>query len=178
MKLSTGSFIMDVLQTDAAINPGNSGGPLLNINGEVIGITSLKLVQDEVEGMGFAIPIELAMASIDELENGKPIVRPTLGVQLSTLDNPYLLRNNQIRVPSGIKNGVVVVSVENDSDAARAGLQKGDIITMMEGKEIKEASQFKYVLYQHNIGDTITLTVVRNEKEQSIQVTLTDFYGQ
>ena len=178
VNLSTGSFIMDVLQTDAAINPGNSGGPLLNINGEVIGITSLKLVQDEVEGMGFAIPIELAMSSIDELENGKPIIRPTLGVQLSTLDNPYLLRNYQIRVPSGIKNGVVVVSVENDSDAARAGLQKGDVITMMEGKEIKEASQFKYILYQHNIGDTITLTVVRNEKEQSIQVTLTDFYGQ
>ncbi len=178
VKLSTGSFIMDVLQTDAAINPGNSGGPLLNINGEVIGITSLKLVQDEVEGMGFAIPIELAMASIDQLENGEKIIRPTLGVQLATLDNPYLLRNYQIQIPNNVKNGVVVVAVENGSDAAKAGLQKGDIITKIEDQEITESSHFKYILYQYSIGNTITLTIIRDGKEKTIPVVLTSSYGQ
>ncbi len=178
VKLSTGSFIMDVLQTDAAINPGNSGGPLLNINGEVIGITSLKLVQDEVEGMGFAIPIELAIASIDKLEHGEKIVRPTLGVQLTTLDNPYLFRNYQITIPTDVKNGVVVVSVEDGSDAAKSGIQKGDIIIKIEDKEITEASHFKYILYQYSIGNSITLTVLRDGKEKVIEVTLTSSYGQ
>lgn len=177
VNLSTGSFIMNVLQTDAAINPGNSGGPLLNINGEVIGITSLKLVQDEVEGMGFAIPIELAMASIDDLENGKEIVRPMLGVQLTSIDNPYLLRNYQIQLPSGIKNGVVVVSVENGSDADKAGLQKGDVITKIKEHVITDSSDFKYNLYRCNIGDTVPFTVVRNGKEEVIKITLTNSFG-
>lgn len=177
VSLKTGSFIMDVLQTDAAINPGNSGGPLLNINGEVIGITSLKLVQDEVEGMGFAIPIELAMASIDKLENGEEIVRPMLGVQLTEVDNPYLSRNYQIKVPNNVKNGVVVISVEEGSVAAKIGLQKGDIITKIEEREITDSSHFKYILYQYNIGDTISLTVIRDGNEQIVQAKLTNSIG-
>ena len=177
VSLSSGSFIMDVLQTDAAINPGNSGGPLLNINGEVIGITSLKLVQDEVEGMGFAIPIELAMASIDDLENGREIVRPILGVQLSAIDNPYLFRSYQIQIPKGVKTGVAVISVEKDSDAEKAGLQKGDIITKIGEKEITDSSHFKYILYQYNIGDTVSLTINRNGTEENLKVTLTNSLG-
>ncbi len=177
VKLSTGSFIMEVLQTDAAINPGNSGGPLLNINGEVIGITSLKLVQDEVEGMGFAIPIELAMASIDDLESGREIVRPILGVQLAELDNPYLLATYQIQIPKGVTEGVVVVSVENGSDAEKAGLQKGDIVTKMGNKKISDSTHFKYMLYQYNIGDTVSLSIIRNDKEEEIKITLTNSLG-
>lgn len=177
VNLKTGSFIMEVLQTDAAINPGNSGGPLLNINGEVIGITSLKLVQDEVEGMGFAIPIELAMASIDKLENGEEIVRPMLGVQLVDLDNPYLFRNYQIKVPNDVTGGVVIVSVEEGGVAANAGLKKGDIITKIEQKNITDSSHFKYILYQYNIGDTITLEIVRDGKIEIIQVKLTNSFG-
>ena len=82
VSLTNGSFIMEVLQIDAAINPGNSGGPLVNINGEVIGVNSLKLVEDEIEGMGFAIPIELAMSTVDSLEKGEKIVRPQIGVEV------------------------------------------------------------------------------------------------
>lgn len=177
VSLSTGSFIMDVLQTDAAINPGNSGGPLLNINGEVIGITSLKLVQDEVEGMGFAIPIELAMASIDDLENGREIVRPVLGVQLAEIDNPYLLRNYQIQIPNSVKSGVVVVSVENGGDAEKGGLRKGDIIIRMGEHEITDSSHFKYNLYQYNIGDVVSFGVIRDGKEEEVKVTLTNSVG-
>ena len=79
---STSDWVMNVLQVDAAINPGNSGGPLVNINGEVIGINSLKLVEDEIEGMGFAIPIEYAMKYVDDLEAGKEIERPLIGISM------------------------------------------------------------------------------------------------
>ncbi|MCI9084518.1 MAG: trypsin-like serine protease [Bacilli bacterium] len=84
---NSGNYMMEVLQTDASINPGNSGGPLVNINGEVIGITSMKLVTNEVEGMGFAIPIEVAMAQVDKLENGKEIQRPYIGVVMYDVSN-------------------------------------------------------------------------------------------
>ena len=178
VSLKTGSFIMDVLQTDAAINPGNSGGPLLNINGEVVGITSLKLVQDEIEGMGFAIPIELAMTSIDKLEKGEAIVRPVLGIQLASIDNPYLLRNYQIQVPADVKTGIVIVSVENNSAAFYAGLQKGDIIKKFDDYDITDSSHFKYILYQYNVGDKISIVIIRDGKEQTVQVKLTDSLGQ
>lgn len=175
--LKTGSFIMNVLQTDAAINPGNSGGPLLNINGEVIGVTSMKLVQDEIEGMGFAIPIELAMASISQLEKGEAIVRPVLGVQLIDLDNAYLLRNYQIQVPNDVKNGIAIVQVEEGSAASKSGLQKGDIITKIDDHTITETGQFRYVLYQYNIGDSITVHLMRDGKQKEVKIILTDSLG-
>ena len=81
--------MMQVLQTDAAINPGNSGGPLVNMQGEVIGINSMKLVEDEIEGMGFAIPIEIAMSATHKLEQGEKVLRPVLGVQLVDVTNTY-----------------------------------------------------------------------------------------
>ncbi len=118
------------------------------------------------------------MSSIEKLENGEPIIRPVLGVQLTTLDNPYLMRNYQIKIPTDVENGVVVVAVESGSDAEKAGIQKGDIITKIEGKEITESSHFKYILYQYNIGNTIELTIVRGGKEKVIKVTLTASYGQ
>ena len=79
---NSNDWIMRVLQFDASINPGNSGGPLLNANGEVIGICSLKLVDDDIEGMGFAIPIEYAMSHIESLEKGEDIAWPVLGVSM------------------------------------------------------------------------------------------------
>lgn len=178
VSLKTGSFIMDVLQTDAAINPGNSGGPLLNINGEVVGITSLKLVQDEIEGMGFAIPIELAMTSIDKLEKGEAIVRPVLGIQLASIDNPYLFKNYQITIPNGVKTGIVIISVERNSAAFHAGLKKGDIMTKIGDYDINDSSHFKYILYQYNVGDDISVVIIRDGKEQTVQVKLTDSLGQ
>ena len=87
VQLTNGSFIMEVLQTDAAINPGNSGGPLLNINGEVIGVNSLKLVEDEIEGMGFAIPVEIVMGAVGRLEKGEKIIRPLLGIEMLDVSN-------------------------------------------------------------------------------------------
>ena len=83
------SQMQEVLQTDAAINPGNSGGPLVNINGEVIGVTSMKLVQNEIEGMGFAIPIEVVNSLLDRLEKGEKIERPLIGIEMSDVTNAY-----------------------------------------------------------------------------------------
>lgn len=166
------SYIVKVLQTDAAISPGNSGGPLVNLAGDVIGITSLKLVDEEVEGMGFAIPIEDAMNYVDYLENGKTIERPMMGVQIIDLTNKYLLYRNGINVDSSVEAGVVLLKVNTGYPAADSGLKDGDIITKINGEKISTASQFKYELYKHSVGDTIEVTYVRDKKENTIKVKL------
>ncbi len=163
--LSSESYIVKVLQTDAAISPGNSGGPLVNLAGDVIGITSLKLVDDEVEGMGFAIPIEDAMNYVDTLEQGKEIQRPYIGVQILDLTNKYALYRYGINVDSSIKAGIILVKVESGSPASDAGLKEGDIITKIDGEDVTTVSEFKYELYKHNIGDKVEATYYRNGKE-------------
>ena len=122
------SYMMEAIQIDASINPGNSGGPLVNINGEVIGINSVKLVESSVEGMGFAIPIEVAMSQIDKLESGEPIERPVIGVTLYDLDSLPLLGYSDLRIDDSVDSGVVVDSVESGSDAERLGYRRNDVI--------------------------------------------------
>ena len=171
------SYMMEAIQIDASINPGNSGGPLVNINGEVIGINSVKLVESSVEGMGFAIPIEVAMSQIDKLESGEPIERPVIGVTLYDLDTLPLLGYSDLRIDDSIKSGVVVDSVENGSDAEAAGLQRNDVITKVDGTEIKNSAHLKYLLYKHNIGDSVKLTIVRNGDEKELTLKLTHRIG-
>ena len=170
---STNDFVMRVLQIDAAINPGNSGGPLVNINGEVIGINSLKLVEDEIEGMGFAIPIEYAMNYVDDLEKGNEIERPLIGITMLNVTDNYRLYQNGIMVDKDISSGVVIVSVVKDSGASKAGLKKGDVITKINGSNVSNAAYLKYELYKCNVGDTIELTYIRNGKENTTKLTLT-----
>jgi serine protease Do len=174
VSVSSGSLLVDVIQTDAAINPGNSGGPLVNMNGEVIGITSLKLVEDEIEGMGFALPIEYALAYTDRLENGEKIVRPMLGVQLSDLSNAVVLRSYQITVSDSITSGVVLLNVEKGSSAETAGLKAGDVITKINDGVIKDTATFRYNLYKYSVGDTISITYIRDNKETTVFVKLID----
>lgn len=166
------SFIVKVLQTDAAISPGNSGGPLVNLAGDVIGITSLKLVNDEVEGMGFAIPIEDAITYVDALEQGKTIQRPMMGVQILDLTNKYLLYRYGINIDKNISSGIILMSVTNLSPASIAGLKDGDVITKINGEEVTTTAEFKYELYKHNIGDTIEVTYYRDGKENKTKVLL------
>lgn len=170
--LTNGSFMMEVLQTDAAINPGNSGGPLVNINGEVIGVNSLKLVKDEIEGMGFAIPIELVMTSVDRLEKGEEIKRPLLGAELSDVTNTYGLYLNDIYLKGDYENGVVIISVVEDMPAAVSKLQKGDVILEVNGTKITNTGHFRFVLYKYNIGDTVTIKYSRDEKISDVKVKL------
>lgn len=169
---SNGGAVMEVLQTDAAINPGNSGGPLVNINGQIIGVNSIKLVENEVEGMGFSIPIELVMTAVEKLEKGEKIVRPMFGISMIEIDNVYTLYRNNIEVPKNIKEGVVVASVENNTPASAAGLQKGDIIVQLDETEIDSVATFRYTLYKYSVGDKIKVKFYRGKEEKQVTVTL------
>ncbi len=166
------SYIMEVLQTDAAINPGNSGGPLANINGEVIGITSLKLVQDQIEGMGFTIPIELVMSCVDSLEKGEEIQRPYLGVETTSVDNRFYLARYNIYVPNDATYGAVIVNIVNGSPAESSGLKVGDIILSIDGEEVEDSTYLKYMLYKHKIGDKIKVKYYRDNNINEIEITL------
>ncbi len=174
---SNGSYMMEVLQTDASINPGNSGGPLVNINGEVIGITSMKLVTDSIEGMGFAIPIEIAMSSVEKLELGEKIERPYIGVSLYDIGSMSLYFRGDIKVDDNITNGAVVAAVEPNGDAAKGKLSVGDVIVEMDGTKVKSTAHFKYLLYKHDVGDTIRLKVNNNGKEKGLSIKLTKTLG-
>lgn len=169
---STSDWIMKVLQTDAAINPGNSGGPLLNINGEVIGINSLKLVENEIEGMGFAIPIEDAIYYAEILEKGEKISRPYVGIGMLDISNPYSLRYYGINIDSSVTSGVVITEVEKNSPAYKAGLQKGDVIYQINDEDVNSIAEFRYVLYKSRPGDMITLKYYRGADKKSVNVKL------
>jgi len=171
--VNNANFMMEVLQTDAAINPGNSGGPLANINGQVIGVNSMKLVKDEVEGMGFAIPIELAMTSAEHLEKGEEIKHPVIGLELADVDNTYLLYTNKIMLDKDFEKGVVVAGVTAGLPAEAAGFKKGDVILSIDGTEITNLAHFRYVLYKYSIGDTIKVTYYRDGDIKQIDVKLT-----
>ena len=169
---STSDYYMKVLQIDAAVNPGNSGGPLCDVSGNVIGIISLKIVKDEVEGMGFAIPIEDALKYASLIEDGGEIARPDLGVSMLDLSEEYLLWQNRITLPDGVSEGVAVVEVENGTPASKAGLKKGDIITKINDEDTGTLAEFRYELYKHDVGEKIKVTFYRNGKEQNAEVTL------
>ncbi len=165
-------WVMSVLQTDAAINSGNSGGPLANGNGEVIGITSLKLVNDGVEGMGFAIPIETAIKYAEKIVKGEEIQRPYLGIQMANLSDARLeLYPRLENLP--ITHGVYISSAENGGPAAQAGILPGDIIVKADGEEVSSLAYLRYLLYQHDVGDEFVLGVYRNGEEIKITIQLT-----
>jgi len=168
----TGSWQMSLLQIDAPLNHGNSGGALLNTNGEVIGITTLKIIDQEngVEGMGFAIPIEYAMSHINSLENNEKINWPVIGIEMINAKDKNKLFSHEIEIPSDIKKGVVVSSIKEDSAASQ--LKVGDIIIKVEKKEINDIGEFKYAIYQYKSGDKVKITYIRNKKEHQTTITL------
>ncbi len=170
--LPHGKYMMDVIQTDAAINPGNSGGPLVNINGEVIGVNSLKLVEDEIEGMGFAIPIEVAMGAVDRLEKGEEIKRPLLGVKILDASDTYNLYREGLQYNEKFESGIAVVEVEPKSPAFNAGLKRGDILLEVDNVKITGIAHFRFLLYKYDLGETITIKYYRDGKIEDIQVKL------
>lgn len=172
VEINNNDFIMDVLQTDAAINPGNSGGPLLNLNGEVIGVTSLKLVEDEIEGMGFALPIENVTNSLDSLEKGEKIKRPLLGIHMADIANVSLLNRYDINLDDKVTYGAVIIIIENDSTASKAGFKVGDVILKINNDKITDTTHFRYALYKYRVGDTINITYLRDGKEHTMKVKL------
>lgn len=170
---TTNDFIMQVLQIDAAINPGNSGGPLVNINGEVIGINSLKLIKNEIEGMGFAIPIEYAMQYTNDLEQGKKIERPFIGITMLNTTDTYRLYQNGIILDDSVKDGVVIVNVSKNSGAEKAELKRGDVILEINGNKVSNSAYLKYELFKCKAGETINIKYQREDKIENVDLTLT-----
>lgn len=172
-------YLMDVIQTDTAINPGNSGGPLCSSDGKVIGINSMKLVESKIEGMGFAIPIEIALSYVDRLENGETISRPYLGIETLDLESYtnnqfyYFRSGYNFNIDDSLEKGVIVAGVEDGSAAAKAGLKKGDVIVKIDDASTDDATHFRYLLYKYEVGDTITVKVYRGNEEKDIKITLT-----
>ncbi len=170
---SRDDMMMSVLQTDAAINSGNSGGPLVNANGQVIGITSLKLASTGVEGMGFAIPIETAMNFASKMEKGETIKRPKLGISMLDLSDAvmkYYPKFNNLSTT----DGVYVEDVSASSVAEAGGMKKGDIITELAGKEVNSIATLRYLLFNQNVGDTIKIKVIRDNETKELELHLTD----
>ena len=162
---------MTLIQTDASINPGNSGGPLVNSYGQVIGITSSKVIYEGFEGIGFAIPISSATDVISELiQYGYIKNRPFIGIQGSDMNEQYA------RIYD-IPQGVYVVYVDPESDAYAKGLKRGDIITAVDGVTIASMSELDEQKSKHQPGDSITLTVYRNTKSIEITVVLSESTG-
>ena len=172
VNLTNESYMMEVLQTDAAINPGNSGGPLVNIKGEVIGVNSMKLVQNQIEGMGFAIPIDIAKAYIERLEKGEKIKRPLLGVEMTDLTNQYLIMDNQISIDKKLTSGAVIINVLDKSPAKEAELQRGDVIIEVDGTKVTDSAHFKYLLYKFEVGDNMKVKYNRNGKVNEATIKL------
>ena len=162
------------IQTDTAINPGNSGGPLVNIQGQVIGITSSKIASNggtSVEGLGFAIPSNDAQNIIKQLESDGKVTRPALGIQMVNLSNVGASDLRKLNIPSGLTSGVVVRSVQSNMPA-NGHLQKYDVITKVDDKEIASSTDLQHALYNHAIGDTIKVTYYRNGKEETTSIKL------
>jgi S1-C subfamily serine protease len=155
--------IANLIQTDAAINPGNSGGPLLNLDGQVVGINTAKIQQ--AEGIGFAIPINDAKQIIDQALNGN--AQASLGISGATV-TPAIAARFDLPVTSG----VIVADVEADSAAEAAGLQPGDVIVKLDDQAIATIDDLQTAITSHQPGDQVTLTVNRNGTEQQMPVTL------
>lgn len=162
------------IQTDTAINPGNSGGPLINIQGQVIGITSSKIASNggtSVEGLGFAIPSNDAQNIIKQLESDGKVTRPALGIQMVNLANIGASDLRKLNIPSSVTSGVVVKSVQSNMPAS-GHLEKYDVITKVDDKDISSSTDLQSALYNHSIGDTIKITYYRNGKEEATTVKL------
>ena len=163
------------MQTDAAINPGNSGGPLINIQGQVIGITSSKIStngQTSVEGMGFAIPSNDVVNIINQLEKNGTVTRPALGIQMMDLSNLTTSDFSKLNLPASVKSGILVRSVQQGMPAD-GKLQKNDIITKVDNTDVESTSDLQSALYKHSIGDEVEITYYRDGKSQTVKIKLT-----
>lgn len=168
--MTVGQREMNLIQTDAAISPGNSGGALINKYGEVIGINSVKLVDDAAEGLGFAISMNEATPIIKDLmQYGYVKGRPMIGVSVREITKELAYYNNLL-----VDHGLYVMSVTEGSGAAKAGLTRGDIILKFDGKDVTSSTQLNTIRDKHKAGDTVSMTIMRGNSEKTLSVTLTE----
>ncbi|WP_460194879.1 HhoA/HhoB/HtrA family serine endopeptidase [Thermosynechococcus sp. FA-CM-4201] len=169
---------LDFIQTDAAINPGNSGGPLLNEEGEVIGINTA--IRADAMGIGFAIPINKAKALQERLIRGEKIQHAYIGIQMTTF-TPAMAKENNANPNSPVilpeVNGVLVLQVLPNTPAAKAGLRWGDVITAVDGEPITSADQLQGIVDSAAVGQVLNLTVQRGDRSQRIAVRTAELQG-
>ena len=168
IQVDQSNVIDNLIQTDASINSGNSGGPLLNKNGEVIGINTAKI--QTAEGLGFAIPINSAKVIIEEVINKGTFQTVVMGVTIRDIEEYQAI----LGIDLGIEDGVIVLKVEENSPAAKAGITVGDIIVKMDNGDIESATALKKALYKYKIGDKVTVSMIRNNQEIQLDVEFTD----
>ena len=158
--------LMSLMQVDAAVNPGNSGGPMANSQGLIVGIVNAKIVEEEVEGIGFAIPSNIALSIAGELiQHGKVASRPMLGIMVESIQYEYaILYKDQA--------GITVTQVNPGSCAEQAGVQVGDKITHFNGVEVWCNAQLNFQKEKYKIGDTVTITVERNGESMDLTIVL------
>ena len=164
----------NAIQTDTAINPGNSGGPLINIQGQVIGITSSKIASNggtSVEGLGFAIPANDVKNIIKQLEKDGKVTRPALGIHMVNLTNLSTADLQKLKLPDNVTSGVAVRSVQKNMPA-NGHLQQYDVITKIDDTKISSTTELQNALYSHSIGDEMTVTYYRNGKEEKTTIKL------
>lgn len=156
-----------LIQTDAAINPGNSGGALVNVKGEVVGINTIKIAREGFEGMGFAIPINMARQIIKELVDKGKVTRPALGVEMIRDVDPELSQYYDL----GAEYGILVRPVDG-GPAAKAGIKTNDIIIALDGQKVKNRYDLQNILFTKTVGQNIKVSVVRNKKKVELTVKL------
>jgi serine protease Do len=165
LPVDQGQTLYDLLETSAAINPGNSGGPLVNLAGEVVGITSAKIAQIGVEGMGYAISIDTACPIIEELVTTGYVVRPWLGVGLYTVDQIAIA---QLRL--SVEEGVVLLQVVENGPAYKAGLRENDVIVKIGDEDVVDVQEFTRILHASEIGESIEMTYWRGNNKSTVTV--------
>ncbi|WP_438420607.1 S1C family serine protease [Bacillus siamensis] len=173
---SQGTVEMNVIQTDAAINPGNSGGPLINSSGQVIGINSMKVSENGVESLGFAIPSNDVEPIVDQLLAKGKVERPFLGVQMIDMSQvPETYQENTLGLfGDQLSKGVYVKEVQSGSPAAKAGIKSNDVIVKLNGKDVSSSADIRQILYnQLKIGDKTTVQVLRGGSSKTLNITLT-----
>ncbi len=173
-EIDLGDSVMNLLQTNAAVNPGNSGGGLFNGKGELVGIVVAKSAGSDIEGIGFAIPINDIKDTISEIKTyGYIRGRVQLGVNLLEVDNAW-----DAMIYNLDSLGVYVRSVEDDSDAKKAGIKAGDRIVSINGNDVDEANDIKKEISSKSPGDKIILGINRNGREYNVNVTLSEYKGE
>ncbi|HLS07905.1 S1C family serine protease [Lentibacillus sp.] len=168
-------WVTEVIQTDAAINPGNSGGALVNSDGKVIGINSMKIAKTAVEGIGFAIPIDTAMPIIEQLEADGKVARPFIGISTASINKVPQQYRDQVQLPEDVEGGMVVAQVETGSPAENANLQQFDVITKINGNKITSLIDLRKYLYKETeIGETVELEIYRDGEKQTVSLELVE----
>jgi serine protease Do len=167
LQVSSDQTLYNLVQTDAAINPGNSGGPLVNMAGEVIGITSAKIAEVGVEGMGYAISTQEAAPVIEQLINNGYVVRPWLGVSFWPVDE-YVIQTYNLSVDKG----AFIVYVADGSPADKAGLQPIDVVAGFAGQDIDTVDDLIQAIRSAQVGQTVEIIYWRGESKNTTQATL------